>query len=256
MVARLGADIYEEREMLEEFLHRSGDMHSLCAKLVFHEELKDIPIEKIKDLRPDLRKKVKSIEFSQQFGGGAKAVANSMGCSIQEANKFVKAYKEGFKGIAKFKEKGAKFVRENGYILICKHTGLRLHWEDWNKWKEIEDLPESLRNHEYTSQEIKEHNMAVAKWERLALNVVTQGTGAEIIKLSMILLGNWILKNGYFGIVKFCDAVHDELCTEYPKELESIVTPIITKCMETAAAQLCKSLPIPACGEVSDHWVH
>ena len=25
MVARLGADIYEEREMLEEFLHRSGD---------------------------------------------------------------------------------------------------------------------------------------------------------------------------------------------------------------------------------------
>ena len=59
-----------------------------------------------------------------------------MGCSIQEANKFVKAYKDGFKGIAKFKEKGAKFVRENGYILICKHTGLRLHWEDWNKWKE------------------------------------------------------------------------------------------------------------------------
>lgn len=42
-------------------------MHSLCAKLVFYEELKDIPIEKIKDLRPDLRKKVKSIEFSQQF---------------------------------------------------------------------------------------------------------------------------------------------------------------------------------------------
>ena len=25
MVARLGADIYEEKEMLEEFLHRSGD---------------------------------------------------------------------------------------------------------------------------------------------------------------------------------------------------------------------------------------
>ena len=65
--SRLGADIYEEKEMLEEFLHRSGDMHSLCAKLVFYEELKDIPIEKIKDLRPDLRKKVKSIEFSQQF---------------------------------------------------------------------------------------------------------------------------------------------------------------------------------------------
>ena len=65
--SRLGADIYNEPEMLEEFLHRSGDMHSLCAKLVFHEELKDIPIEEIKDKRPDLRKKVKPIEFSQQF---------------------------------------------------------------------------------------------------------------------------------------------------------------------------------------------
>ena len=65
--SRLGADIYNEPEMLEEFLHRSGDMHSLCAKLIFHEELKDVPIEEIKDKRPDLRKKVKPIEFSQQF---------------------------------------------------------------------------------------------------------------------------------------------------------------------------------------------
>ena len=95
-------------------------------------------------------------------------------------------------------------------------------------------------------------NPAIEAVKRLPAEI----NGAEIIKLSMILLGNWILKNGYFGIVKFCDAVHDELCTEYPKELEPIVTPIITKCMETAAAQLCKSLPIPACGEVSNHWVH
>ena len=96
---------FEESQVLKELQIKSLQdkilMHSLCAKLVFHEELKDIPIEKIKDLRPDLRKKVKSIEFSQQFGGGAKAVANSMGCSIQEANKIVKAYKDGCKGIAK-----------------------------------------------------------------------------------------------------------------------------------------------------------
>lgn len=38
-------------------------MHSLCAKLVFHEELKDIDVKDVKKLRPDLRKKVKPIEF-------------------------------------------------------------------------------------------------------------------------------------------------------------------------------------------------
>lgn len=66
MVARLGADIYQEKEMLEEFLHRSGDMHSLCAKLVFKEELAAVPIEEIATKRPDLRKKVKPIELSSE----------------------------------------------------------------------------------------------------------------------------------------------------------------------------------------------
>lgn len=65
--SRLGADIYNEKAMLDEFLYGSGDMHSLCAKLVFHEELKDIDVKDVKKKRPDLRSKVKSIEFSQQF---------------------------------------------------------------------------------------------------------------------------------------------------------------------------------------------
>ena len=53
--------------MLREFLEGSGDMHSLCAKLVFKDELEGIDVKDVKDLRPDLRKKVKPIEFSQQF---------------------------------------------------------------------------------------------------------------------------------------------------------------------------------------------
>lgn len=63
--ARLGADIYNEKEMLKEFLEGSGDMHALCAKMVFVEELKDIDVKDIARLRPDLRKKVKSVEFKR-----------------------------------------------------------------------------------------------------------------------------------------------------------------------------------------------
>lgn len=62
--SRLGADIYNEKAMLDEFLNGSGDMHSLCAKMVFHEELKDIEVKDIKKKRPDLRTKVKSIELN------------------------------------------------------------------------------------------------------------------------------------------------------------------------------------------------
>lgn len=61
--SRLGADIYNEKSMQDEFLYGSGDIHSLCAKMVFHEELKNIDVKDIKHKRPDLRKKVKPIEL-------------------------------------------------------------------------------------------------------------------------------------------------------------------------------------------------
>ena len=254
--SRLGADIYNEPEMLEEFLHRSGDMHSLCAKLVFHEELKDVAIEDIKTLRPDLRKKVKPIEFSQQFGGGAGAVADALGCSREEAQKFVKAYADGFKGITEFKKKGSAFVRRYGYVLICEHTGHKLYWEDFKKWREIEDLPEYIYKREYTSEERKEHEGAAAKWDRMALNAPTQGSGIAILKLSMTLFFKWLCNEGYFNKVLLCNLVHDEAVVEYPEELKDIVVPKLKEYMEKGASVLCKKLPIPCVPETGDHWIH
>lgn len=64
--SRLGADIYKETAMIEEYLYGSGDMHSLVAKMVFP-ELKDVPVKEIKKKYPHLRSKAKPIEFSQQF---------------------------------------------------------------------------------------------------------------------------------------------------------------------------------------------
>jgi DNA polymerase I-like protein with 3'-5' exonuclease and polymerase domains len=254
--SRLGADIYNEPEMLEEFLHRSGDMHSLCAKLVFHEELKDVAIEDIKTLRPDLRKKVKPIEFSQQFGGGAGAVADALGCSREEAQKFVKAYADGFKGITEFKKKGSAFVRKYGYVLICEHTGHKLYWEDFKKWREIEDLPEYIYKREYTSEERKEHEGAAAKWDRMALNAPTQGSGIAILKLSMTLFFKWLCQEGYFNKVLLCNLVHDEAVIEYPEELKDIVVPKLKEYMEKGASVLCKKLPIPCVPETGNHWIH
>ena len=64
--SRLGADIYNETSMIEEFLYGSGDVHSLVAKACF-EELKDVPVKEVKDKFPKLRTKAKPIGFSQQF---------------------------------------------------------------------------------------------------------------------------------------------------------------------------------------------
>ena len=59
--SRLGADIYNEQSMIDEYLHGSGDIHSLTAKHIF-KELKDVDVKDIKYLRPDLRKKAKPVE--------------------------------------------------------------------------------------------------------------------------------------------------------------------------------------------------
>lgn len=63
MEARAGAEVYNEKVLLDEFLYGSGDTHAAYAKVVFAEELKDVEVKDIKKLRPDLRNKVKSVEF-------------------------------------------------------------------------------------------------------------------------------------------------------------------------------------------------
>ena len=261
--SRLGADIYQEHSMIEEFLYKSGDIHSLVAKACFP-ELKDKTTEEIKKDFPHLRKKAKPIGFSQQFGGSARAIASSLGCPLEEAETIAKAYLDGFPGIAKFKAEGSKAVRQNGYVLMCKYTGHKMYWWDHNKWLERQksftsDFWEEYRlYHKNTgdaiAMEVREHFQAASKWDRMALNAPTQNTGIVILKDSITSFFNYIVDNELFGKVKIVALVHDEANIEYPKDLNMDV--ILKKCMEESAAKYCKSLPIPAESSVGTFWIH
>ena len=264
--SRLGADIYNEKSMLEEFLHGSGDMHSLCAYMVYKDVIpRDTPIKDIKKKFPHQRKHVKPIEFSQQFGGSEYAIQNSMGCTIEEAKAFKEAYDSGFPGIADFKKKGSEFVRKNGYILMCKYSGHKMYWWDHKEWiarqkKFTQEFWEEYRRfHKGTgdtvAKEVSQHFKAASKWDRMALNSPTQGSGSVILKIAMTNFFNWIVDNGYFNKVEIAALVHDESNIIYPEELAEV--PIIQKkCMEEAAALICTKLPIPAEAEVADCWKH
>ena len=254
--SRLGADIYNDEAMLKEYLEGSGDIHSLVAKACFPKELEGIPVSEIKSKRPDLRKKAKAPEFACQFGGGAGAISDALGITKEEARVIYNNYLNGFKGITEFKKKGSAFVRTNGYVLICKHTGHKLYWEDFQKWREIENLPEYIYKREYTKKEREEHEGAAAKWDRMALNAPTQGSGIAILKLSMTLFFKWLCKSGYFNKVLICNLVHDEAVIEYPEELKDIVVPKLKEYMEKGASVLCTKLPIPCVPETGTHWIH
>lgn len=75
------------------------------------------------------------------------------------------------------------------------------------------------------------------------------------MKSAMTQLFNWIVDNGYFGIIHICCSVHDELCCDFPEEIKEFPK-ILEDIMENAAAKYCKSLPIPAEASIGSYWIH
>jgi DNA polymerase I len=219
--SRLGADIYNEKEMLNEYLYGSGDLHSLMASVFFGDQMEEgITTKEIKKKYPHLRKEAKSPEFLIQFGGSAFGLAQQLGVSEKVAQSYVDKYYGRFKGIAKFKSEGSKSVREKGYILMCKYSGHKMYWYDHKEWLERQKSYTSTFwedykiNHKGTgdavAKEVSMHARAASKWDRLALNSVTQGSGIVILKIAMTNFFNWIVDNGYFGIVELAALVHDK----------------------------------------------
>ncbi len=266
--SRLGADIYQDKEFLKEFTEGSGDTHSMFAWMVFRKECEECGckgVADVKKLAPQWRKKVKGVEFAYMFGAAAPTISTSANCSVEEAQGYIDTLDKAFIGMSTFAKKGSQFVRSHGYILINPITGHKMYWWDWNDWKErqksfTQEFWEEYRlRHKGTGDaialEVRQHFQAAGKYDRLARNSVTQGTGAIIMKTAMTWLFKWIIDNGYFGVIHICASVHDEICCDYPEEVEEFPK-VLEETMERAAAKYCKSLPIPAEASVDTHWVH
>lgn len=267
MEARIGADVYNEKKLLDEFLYGSGDTHAAYAKAVFAKELEGIDTKDIKKKRPDLRSKVKSIEFAVQFGSDGTAVAPQLKIPVEEARQLVINLMNGMTGLKSFKEKWSKFVLNNGYMIILPQTGHKAYWHDWEHWKEVQasfdsEFWEDYRlNHKGTNDEVcqmvKKHFQAKSKWcDRMSLNLPTQGGGAVVLKEAATALYRWIIENGYWGKILFVNFTHDEINTEFPEELKDTYPQVVAKIMKDAAAKYYHKLPIPAEPAVGDHWIH
>lgn len=268
MESYLGADIYEDIEFQNEFLYGSKDTHSLFAWMVFRKECEALGCTCVADVKkkaPQWRKAVKAVEFAYMFGAAAPTIAQSANCSIEQAQEYIDRLDKGFTGISRFAREGSKFVRKNGYILINKYTGHKMYWWDHNKWLErqksftSEFWDEYKAYHKGTTSrialEVREHFQAASKWDRMARNAPTQGSGACITKLACTNFFNWIIDNNLFDKVKIVAIVHDEVCIEYPKELEDTYK-MLEYHMEEASKAYCKFSKIPAKAEVGNHWIH
>jgi DNA polymerase-1 len=265
MEARIGAEVYNETTLLDEFLYGSGDTHAAYAKVVFADELKDVAVKDIKKLRPDLRNKVKSVEFAVQFGSDGTAVAPQLGISVEEARQLVNNLLKGMTGLANFKASGSKKVRSLGYVEAHPLTGHKCYWWDHKKWLDRQNSFTSAFWDEYkakhkgtgddVAKEVKEHFQAASKWDRMALNIPTQGGGAIVLKEAAIRLFDYIVDNNYFGKILLVNLTHDEINTEFPKDFTEWPN-IVSKTMEEAAAKYYTKLPIPAESSVGTCWIH
>lgn len=264
--SRVQADVWNEKTLLDSF-ENGIDTHNLYAKMCFPDELKDVDVRDVKKVRPDLRQKAKSAEFAVGYGSDGTSIATSIGLPVDKARSMVAGILKGMPGMANFKKKTSKFLREHGYIIINHTTGHRIYWPEWATWKATEERFDTQFWNDYrmyhkdtgdeVAQMVKKHISAGHNWfENNVLNYPIQGGSAIVMKQAAADLFEWVVRNNYFGKVLFCVFVHDELDCECPKELADTFPKILQSFMEKAASKYYKKIPIPADCELSDHWVH
>ena len=85
--------------------------------------------------------------------------------------------------------------------------------------------------------------------ERTAINAPMQGTAADIIKLAMISVDDWLQHSGLTSVMIM--QVHDELILEVPEHELKQVTEGLAERMENAASL---KVPLVVDGGVGNNW--
>ena len=171
------------------------------------------------------RKAGKQLVLSLAYGVGPEKIANSIGCSVNEARDLLDSFASKFPAVGRYKRQVINESRRRAPIPYALTYMNRRRY-----------LPE-LR-----SGQIRER----ARAERQAFNTVIQGSAADLIKLAMIRAHNMIPKEA--GMIL---TIHDELVTVTPNELIDETVAAIQEAMEGIQAL---DIPLLADVKVVKRW--
>ena len=178
---RIMAHIAEDENLLAAF--RDGkDVHQATAAEIF-----GIPLE---DVNSEQRRYAKVINFGLIYGMSAFGLAGNLGIERSAAQNYIAKYFDRYPGVAQYMERTRLEARENGYVETV--FGRRL-------W-----LPEIKGSNGPRRQGA----------ERAAINAPMQGTAADLIKLAMIAVEDWLEQEQLK--TKLLLQVHDELVFDVP----------------------------------------
>jgi len=180
---RIMAHLSNDARLLDAFA-RGEDVHRATAAEIFG----ITPLE----VGPDQRRAAKVINFGLIYGMSAFGLARELGLERSAAQAYMDRYFARYPGVARYMEETRQQARERGYVETV--FGRRL-------W-----LPEIKSG-------VAGRRQAA---ERAAINAPMQGTAADLVKLAMIAVQDWL--DEHRSAAKLILQVHDELVLEVPDD--------------------------------------
>lgn len=210
-------------EKLVEIFRNNQDVHTSVAASVFK-----VAPEKVTS---DMRRQAKVINFGILYGMGVLALKQNLGTTREEAQKFYNDYFATFSTLASYLDRIKSETSRKGYT--DTFFGRRRYFEG------IKSKIPYIR----------------AQAERMAINAPIQGTEADVIKLAMVQIDEFVTKNGLEDVVHPLLQVHDELVFEIKEEKAEEMTKQIKQIMEAVMdAKDTLGIKLVAEGHIGNNW--
>ena len=213
---RIMAHLSEDENMLRAFAE-GEDIHRATAAEIFAVAPADVSSEQ--------RRYAKVINFGLIYGMSAFGLAGNLGIERSAAQSYIDKYFMNFSGVKKFMDRTRLQARAQGYVETV--FGRRL-------WLPEINSPNGPRRQGA---------------ERAAINAPMQGTAADLIKLSMVAVQDWLEEQKLKTLMVM--QVHDELVLEVPENELALVR---VKLPELMAGVAVLKVPLTAEVGVGPNW--
>jgi len=185
---RIMAHLSDDAGLLKAFAE-DRDIHTATAAEVF-----GVPLAEVSS---DQRRMAKVINFGLIYGMSAFGLASQLNLERAAAQAYIDRYFARYPGVADYMQRTREAARSQGYVETV--FGRRLY------------LPEINARNPQRRQGA----------ERAAINAPMQGTAADLIKLAMIAVQDWLDREKLAS--RLLLQVHDELILEVPeRELDRV----------------------------------
>lgn len=195
---RIMAHLSQDNRLIEAF-QNNEDIHKITAAEIFNASIDNISSEQ--------RRYAKIINFGLIYGMSPFGLAKNLNIEISAAQSYIDRYFSQYPNVRQYMEDAKQTAKEKGYVETF--FGRRLWLPDINS----------------------SNGIRRAAAERAAINGPMQGTAADLIKLAIIDIHNWINKQSDIT-GKMIMQVHDELVFEVPDSEVDIFMIQIPKLME------------------------